>query len=147
MKGEGKSFGSMEEVISAYQAGVIDLRAKIKLYWKGEALETSAGRVLLNDILPPKMRFINSEMTKKELKQLVAEFLQKEGKDKTAQFVDELKNLGFAYVTKSGISLGMDDLQEPETKEQIFAEAEKKWKRFISNMKAACLPTKKEKSE
>jgi len=145
MKGEGKSFGSMEEVISAYQAGVIDLRAKIKLYWKGETLETSAGRVLLNDILPPKMHFINSEMTKKELKQLVAEFLQKEGKEKTAQFVDELKNLGFTYVTKSGISLGMDDLQEPETKEQIFAEAEKKVEEIYQQYESGLLTDEERK--
>lgn len=123
-KGEGLTFSSPEELITAYQMEIVDLRAKVTMYYKGEKLETSAGRAFLNDILPERMRFLNEEMNKGSLKKLVNEFLQKEGNDKTAQFVDQLKELGFRYVTQSGISLGMDDLQEPNDKEAIFDAAD-----------------------
>jgi len=125
-KGEGKSFSSIEDIILAYQAGVIDLRAKVNLYWDGEKIETSAGRALLNDILPEEMRYVNKEMTKTDLKKLVAIFLQSGGAENTAKFVDELKGLGFEYVTQSGISLGMDDFEEPEGKEKIYDDADEK---------------------
>ncbi len=125
-KGEGKSFSSMNEVIRAYQMEIIDLRAKINLYYNGEKLETSAGRVLINDILPEKLRFVNKQLTKGDLKDLVAGFLKNDGTDEAAVFVDDLKNLGFEYVTQSGISLGMDDFQEPADREKTFEAADKK---------------------
>ncbi len=125
VRGEGKIFSAMEEVILAYQSGLIDVNAAIKLYYDGKPIETSAGRVLFNDILPPPLRFLNEEMTKKELKSLVAKMLELEGKEKTALFVDKVKNLGFKAVTKSGISWGMDDLIVPEDKKQILESAEK----------------------
>lgn len=126
VKGEGKTFSSMDEVIRAYQMEIIDLRAKINLYYNGEKIETSAGRVLINDILPEKLRFVNKQLTKTDLKELVAGFLKNDGTDEAAVFVDELKNLGFEYVTQSGISLGMDDFQEPIEKDKVFTAADKK---------------------
>ncbi len=124
-KGEGKSFSSMEDVIRAYQMQIISLKAKINLYYKGEKMKTCAGRVLINDILPESLRFINKKLTKGDLKILVAGFLRDEGTDGTAVFVDNLKNLGFEYVTRSGISLGMDDFVEPKDKKKTFADADK----------------------
>ncbi|MBT3356589.1 DNA-directed RNA polymerase subunit beta' [bacterium] len=126
VKGEGKSFSSMGDVIRAYQMEIIDLRAKINLYREEGKIETSAGRVLINDILPEKLRFVNKKLTKTDLKELVAGFLQNDGTDATAIFVDQLKNLGFEYVTQSGISLGMDDFQEPKDKQKTFEAADKK---------------------
>jgi DNA-directed RNA polymerase subunit beta' len=67
VKGEGKMFSSMNEAIFAYQSGIIDVNAIIKLLFRGEVIETSVGRVLLNDILPEEVRFVNQEMTKKDL--------------------------------------------------------------------------------
>ncbi|HHX58520.1 MAG TPA: DNA-directed RNA polymerase subunit beta' [Candidatus Moranbacteria bacterium] len=125
LKGEGKHYYSVEELIGAYQMGLVDIRAKVKLLWQGEFIETSAGRALLNDILPERMRFVNEEMTKGKLKELVAEFLSEGGTTEAAVFVDKLKNLGFKYITLSGISLGMDDFEEPEDKDKIFSQADK----------------------
>ncbi len=125
-KGEGKIFSSMEEVIFAYQSGIVDVNAKIKLLWEGQIIETSAGRVLVNDILPEKLRFINEELTKKELRGIMARMLEEIGQDETAIFADKLKDLGFSSVTKSGISWGMDDLVVPPEKERILEEAEVK---------------------
>jgi DNA-directed RNA polymerase subunit beta' len=126
LKGEGKTFASLEDVIMAYQMGIVDLRARIFMYHKGEKFETSAGRALLNDILPEDIRFLNEEMNKGSLKKLVNQFLHTEGSEKAAKFVDQLKDLGFKYVTQSGISLGMDDLQEPADKEALFSDADVK---------------------
>jgi len=125
-KGEGKAFGSMDEVIFAYHSGIIDVNAKIKLSWKGEVIETSAGRVLFNDILPEHLRFMNEEFVKKSLNGVMARMLEEVGQEETAKFADKLKDLGFKSVSRSGISWGMDDLRVPTEKEEILADAEAK---------------------
>ncbi|MDQ1284508.1 MAG: DNA-directed polymerase subunit beta [Patescibacteria group bacterium] len=125
-KGEGKIFSSADEAILAYELGHVDIRAKVKIFMEGQMVETSVGRVKLNSIVPEGMEFINDEMTKKELKLLVAQVLEKFGVGETARFVDRIKNLGFQSVTKSGISWGMDDLVVPEAKKNILKEAEEK---------------------
>lgn len=124
MKGEGKAFSSMEEVILAFQSEIIAINAKIKLLYNGEMIETSAGRVLLNDILPEEIRFVNEEMTKKDLKVLVARILTLQGQELTAQFIDRVKQLGFKMASRSGISWGMDDLKVPVEKGELMAQAE-----------------------
>ncbi|HWQ59888.1 MAG TPA: DNA-directed RNA polymerase subunit beta' [Candidatus Fimivivens sp.] len=126
VKGEGKAFSNMDEVIFAYQSGLIDVNAKIKLLWKGELIETSAGRVLFNDILPDHLRFMNEEFVKKSLNGVMARMLEEVGQEETAKFADKLKDLGFRYVSRSGISWGMDDLKVPVEKETIMADAETK---------------------
>jgi len=125
-KGEGKAFGSMDEVIFAYHSGIIDVNAKIKLSWKGEVIETSAGRVLFNDILPEHLRFMNEEFVKKSLNGVMARMLEEVGQEETAKFADKLQDLGFKSVSRSGISWGMDDLRVPTEKEEILADAEAK---------------------
>ena len=126
LKGEGMIFDSLQSLIGAYQMETVNLRSKIILYYKGEKFETSAGRALLNDVLPLEMRYVNQQMTKTELKQLVNAFIQKRGSFEAAGFVNKLKDLGFRYVTQSGISLGMDDFREPDSKEDILLAADEK---------------------
>ena len=124
MLGEGKSFGTMDEAILAYQNNLVAVNAKVSLLWKGEMIETSVGRILLNDIIPESMRFVNSEMTKKDWKFLIAKMIEELGGDETAKFADRLKDLTFRAVSKSGISWGMDDLKTPVEKKAIMATAE-----------------------
>ena len=124
-KGEGKIFSSFNEAILACHEKIIAINTKIKLSYEGKIFETSAGRIMLNDILPDDLRFLNEEMTKKELKQLVAKILESKGQEETALFVDKIKELGFEAVTKSGISWGMNDLIVPIKKTEIMADAEK----------------------
>ncbi len=125
-RGEGKAFSNSDEAIMAYELGQVDIRAGIKVVIDGKVLETSIGRIKLNEIMPSGIEFINYEMTKKELKGLVARVLEAAGPEETANFVDKIKDLGFASVTKSGISWGMEDLSIPTAKKNYLQEAEEK---------------------
>ncbi len=125
-KGEGRIFSSFDEVIMAYELRQIDVRAEIKVLFEGKILETSAGRIKLNEIIPEGVEYLNYEMTKKELKLLVAKVLETCGPEETAIFADKIKDLGFNSVTKSGISWGMADLTVPLVKKEIINNAEEK---------------------
>ena len=133
LKGEGKHFVSPEEAILRWQFGEIDLRAKIKLKtssvnFKNSAdrfFETCVGRIIFNQILPPEIGFLNTDLKKKALNILVAELIEKCGIGRTATILDRIKQLGFEYATYSGISWGMDDLQVPIEKKELLAQAEK----------------------
>ena len=124
VKGEGKYLSSSEEAIMACELGILDIRAKIHVLYNGKMLETSVGRIKLNEIIPEKLRFINEEMTKKELKGLVGKVLEFCGAEETANFVDRIKDLGFSAVSKSGISWGMNDLNVPVKKKEILDKSE-----------------------
>lgn len=125
MKGEGKLFASIEEALLAYQMGFVAVNAKIRVDVAGfGVLETSVGRIMLNDILPEELRYVNEEMTKKEIDQLVAKMLRLKGQEETAAFIDRIKSLGFKMAGRSGISWGMDDLKVPMEKEAAMKKAE-----------------------
>jgi DNA-directed RNA polymerase subunit beta' len=123
-KGEGKAFSSMDEAVMAYEQGFVAVNAAVKLNLEGELIETSVGRMMLNEILPKELEYINQEMTKKELKILTSQVLREIGREETAIFIDKIKTLGFRAVTKSGISWGMNDLIVPLVKKEIMAAAE-----------------------
>jgi DNA-directed RNA polymerase subunit beta' len=125
-KGEGKVFSDFNEAILANELGYVDIRAKIKVSHGGKILETSVGRIKLNSIIPDEIDFINEEMTKKELKFLVAKVLEVSGREAAAIFVDKIKDLGFSSVTRSGISWGMDDLVIPKEKKELISKGEDK---------------------
>jgi DNA-directed RNA polymerase subunit beta' len=125
-KGEGKIFANIDEAILAYQNDAIAVNAEIHLLYKNKVYQTSVGRAMFNDILPEKMRFLNQEMTKKELKDVVSKMLETVGQDETALFIDRVKSLGFKNATLSGISWGMSDLAVPEEKVQILEDSRKK---------------------
>ena len=126
LKGEGKIFANPEEAVIAYQSRIIDLRAKIKLLLKDNLVETSVGRIIFNSVLPEGMDFINRELNSRDLRILTEEVIRKVGVKKAEEALDKIKKLGFDYATKSGISLGMDDLISPTEKDKIIGEAQKK---------------------
>jgi len=135
LPGEGKYFSTSEEAILAYQFGVVNLKAKIKI--KSSAInlreqdpdtkftETCVGRLIFNQLLPPEIGFINAEMKKKILNSLISELVDKCGIKKAAQMLDKIKEIGFEYATYSGISWGMDDLRIPPEKHKLLDDAEK----------------------
>ncbi len=125
-KGKGKVFGTMNEAILAYQNGLVAVNVAVKLLWNGELIETSVGRILLNDILPESLRFVNEEMVKKDLKVLMSRILETLGQDEAARFADRMKDLAFRSVSLSGISWGMDDLIVPKEKVGLMAIAEER---------------------
>jgi len=133
LKGEGKIFGSEKEAVLAYQFGEIDLRAKIKVRLNFRStqkltepalVETSAGRILLNQTLPEDFEFINKELRSKDVRNMMGKIFAVYGATETAKVLDGIKKIGFEFATMSGISWGMDDLRMPPQKKQIIGEAE-----------------------
>lgn len=124
LKGQGKAFGTMDEAILAYQNGIVAVNAIVKLSFEGKLIETSVGRIMLNDILPESLRFVNEEMTKKDLKVLMSRILETIGQDEAAKFADRMKDLTFKAASRSAISWGMNDLIVPKEKAGLVAEAE-----------------------
>src|SRR6266704_2866660 len=122
-KGEGRLFSDPEEVRIAYDNEDVDLQARIRLRWNGGVIETTVGRTLLNDVVPPSLRFINKELKKKEIGTLIADCYNRLGNEATVAFLDELKDIGFRYATLSGLSIGIEDMHIPSAKGQLIDRA------------------------
>src|SRR5712692_2530901 len=148
-KGERRAFGSIEEVLLALEAGEVVLLTPIRLRHTGEAIDlttayddqdvphvapitlkrqfinTTVGRVIFNDHLPKEMPFVNGLLKKKGVQQLVQYCYLRFGQERTVVMLDELKELGFLYATKAGISIGIDDMVIPSDKFKLVENAEK----------------------
>ena len=148
-KGEGRAFGSTEEVILALEMGDVETLTPIKLYYTGRVIDlvnafdnqnilhaepvefrkqhmdTTVGRVILNDHVPDRMPFINGILKKKGLAQLVQYCYLQFGREQTVTMLDELKELGFQYATRAGISIGIDDMVVPAEKTRLVKGAQK----------------------
>jgi len=147
-KGEGRAFGSAEEVVMALEAGEVELLTPIRMRYTGEVidltnayddqdvshtepvnlskqfLQTTVGRVIFNDHLPSDMPFINGLLKKKGVQALVLYSYLRFGLEKTVVMLDRLKELGFLYATKSGISIGISDMLIPSVKFKMVDAAE-----------------------
>ncbi|MCJ7833057.1 MAG: DNA-directed RNA polymerase subunit beta', partial [Deltaproteobacteria bacterium] len=130
-KGEGKTFYGPEEVRIAYDADQVDLQARIKVRFDGRLVETTVGRVLLGEVLPPMLPFdrINRVMTKKEVRKLIDDCYRKAGIKQTVLLADRLKDIGFHYATLSGISISVSDMKIPPQKKEILKKAEEEVRR------------------
>jgi DNA-directed RNA polymerase subunit beta' len=148
-KGEGRAFGNADDVMLALEAGELETLSPIRLRYTGELqdltaarddqdvlrtevqivtnkiINTTVGRVILNQSIPSEMPFVNGLLKKKGLQQLVQSCYLKFGLEKTVEMLDSLKHLGFTYATRSGLSIGIDDLIIPKEKAQLVAEARK----------------------
>ncbi len=123
--GEGKAFADSDEAVKAYHNRDVHFQAKVKVRLPKEGVvETSVGRILFNRILPPNIPFQNHTMDKKALRALVAVAYDSCGREETAEMVDQLKDLGFEYATRSGITISSADLTIPAAKDQIIAKTE-----------------------
>ena len=125
--GEGKILHSPEEVRIAYDAGQLDEQAKIKVRIDGALVETTVGRVLFGEILPASigLSHVNQVMTKKEMTKLIDAVYREVGLHETVRMLDKLKDLGFYYATKAGISLCIDNMHIPTKKEVLLGKARK----------------------
>ncbi len=144
-KGENKFFYNPEEAIIAKETEDINIRAKVKIRINNEILETSVGRILMNQTLPKNYGFINEVMTSKKLEKIVGEIIDKFDQETVENTLDKIKNLGFESATVSGITWGMDDLIVPPEKEKIIQAAEKEINIIESHFKKGLL-SREEKS-
>ncbi len=124
-----KFFSNITEAKFAYKSRKIRLNERVKVRFsdlskfeadQDEIVETSIGRILFNEILPDKLPFYNETITKKHLGAIIQFLLELYGQEKTAYVLDDMKALGFKYVTKSGYSLGMDNFGKIEEKKAIL---------------------------
>ena len=125
-KGEGKVFSGAEDVRIAYDAGVLDEHARIKVKMDGQFVDSTCGRALFSEIVPEAIpfAFVNKTLTKKELTKTVEYSYANAGKRATVVFLDNIKKLGFEYATKSGVSICMADMHIPSKKAEMIREAE-----------------------
>jgi DNA-directed RNA polymerase subunit beta' len=124
--GEGLRFASTTEAIIAYNHRKVGLHAHISVRINGKMVETTTGRVLFNQIVPHEVGYFNNELlNKKTLVHIIATSFRRVGNLKTAEFLDQLKDIGFRYATKGGISVGIDDVVIPKEKDEIINKAQK----------------------
>ncbi|MHB8905001.1 MAG: DNA-directed RNA polymerase subunit beta', partial [Melioribacteraceae bacterium] len=125
-KGEGKIFSDVAEVLIAYNSKAVDLHAKIKVRIDSQMIETTVGRVIFNEIVPTEMGYINELLVKKSFSGFIYKMFIKIGNEKTAIFLDDLKELGYRYATAAGISISFSDMIVPDEKVKLINDSNKK---------------------
>jgi DNA-directed RNA polymerase subunit beta' len=132
VRGEGMRFYSTEEVIIAYNEGRVDLHAFIKVKTnvrnddgslEKKLIETTVGRVLFNQMVPPKVGYVNALLTKKNLREIIGEIIKITDVPTTARFLDAIKELGFRMAFRGGLSFNIEDLVIPELKQDMIDQA------------------------
>ena len=125
LKGEGKVFADKDEAELAFYDREIELHSKIKVRINNEQVNTTAGRIIFNNILPDGMPFVNDALEKTTLSKVVANCYKLFGHDATVKVLDDIKRLGFEHSTLAGISIAIDDLAIPEDKKKVIANSNK----------------------
>jgi len=126
-KGEGKLFSSPDEARIAYDYNEVHLQAKIRVRIDGKILDTTVGRILIGELLPPPLPFelVNRVMNKKELAKLIDYTYRHSGTKDTVILADRLKDMGYEYATRSAISISINDMMIPVDKDKILSKSEK----------------------
>ncbi len=124
-KEEMKRFFSYNDAKLAYDNHGITLHDAILVKLNGEVIKTTVGRLIFNELLPEKLKFINEVVAKGKIKDLIRECLRVYGEDETVKFVDNLKNYSLKYITKSGLSWGFGDLPSFKEKDMLIDQANK----------------------
>ena len=148
VKGEGMTFYSADEVIIALNEGqisthaYINVRTKVRNPETGEledkTIETVAGRVVFNQHVPEEVGYIDKLLSKKELQKIIADIVKIAGMARTAEFLDDIKTLGFQSAYKGGLSMGLNDVMVPEEKEPLVAQAKEEvdavWNNYLMGL-------------
>ena len=132
VRGEGKVFYSTEEVLIAFNEGVVDLHAWVKVktnirnadgLLEHKLIETTVGRVIFNQYVPAEVGFVNALLTKKNLREIIGDIIEITSVPKTAKFLDDIKQLGFRTAFQGGLSFSINDLIIPDIKEELLENA------------------------
>ncbi|MDO8594286.1 MAG: DNA-directed RNA polymerase subunit beta' [bacterium] len=147
-KGEGKMFARPNNAITAWDFGVVDFRAKIKVLateqdkykvYEGKVFETTVGRLLFNSVLPNDYAYINKEMERKSMSALVDDLINRYGIFEIPTIMDRIKAFGFKYATYSGITWGIDDVKVPAGKAAVIEKAKEKSEEAYSQWREGLL--------
>jgi DNA-directed RNA polymerase subunit beta' len=142
VRGEGKAFYSLDEVIIAYNENKIDLHANIRVKTNvreggvlvNKLIETTVGRVLFNQHTPKPVGFVNQLLTKKSLRDIIGDIIKITDVPTTAKFLDDIKTLGFRMAFRGGLSFNVNDLVVPETRHALLeaakVEVEEVWENY-----------------
>ena len=141
-KGEGLTFYGPEEALIAYNEGKVDIHAPVKVIVKdvdenGNIVdvmrETSVGRVIVNEIVPPEAGYINSIISKKSLRDIISDVIKVCGVAKAADFLDGIKNLGYQMAFKGGLSFNLGDIIIPKEKETLVQKGYDEVEQVVNN--------------
>jgi len=146
--GEGKRFYSAEEVIVAFNEGkvskhaIVKVKAKVKDKKTGKLetklIETVAGRVIFNAVVPEEVGYVDELLTKKKLQTIIGDIYKITGHAKTAKFLDDMKELGFQMAYKGGLSMGLNDVKVPAEKDKLVANAQEEvdgvWNNYMMGL-------------
>jgi DNA-directed RNA polymerase subunit beta' len=126
-KGTGRIFASVQEALYAFDTGLVDLQAACKVRINGKLQETTVGRAILSDIVPPEVPFaeVNIVMNKKSIAGLIDKTFRLAGAKATCILADKIMELGFKYSTGAGLSICLDDMVIPQNKGKFLGDAEK----------------------
>ena len=127
-KGEGLTFYGPEEAIIAHNEGKCDLHAQVKVYVDDivdgkkvrHMVETSVGRVIVNGIVPPQVGYVNTVISKKSLRDIIAAVIKNVGFAEACEFLDGIKNLGYRMAYEAGLSFNLDDIIIPKEKAELI---------------------------
>jgi DNA-directed RNA polymerase subunit beta' len=148
MKGEALAFSNPNSAILAYDYGHVGFQAKIKVLpsekekyaqFGGQLFETTVGRLLFNTVFPSDYPYINYAIDKKTMSKLVDDLINRYGLERIPDILDKVKNFGFRYVTKSGITWSLDDIRVPPGKQAIIDAADAKSAQIIQHWKEGLL--------
>ena len=147
IEGEGMMFYDPKEVIIAINEGRLSKHAHIKVRaqvrttdgeLETQIIETVAGRVIFNQFVPDEAGFVNELLTKKKLQQIISQVYKVSGMSRTAQFLDDIKELGFQSAYKGGLSMGLDDVAVPEEKDKLVQQAKEEvdavWNNYLMGL-------------
>ena len=142
VKGEGLTFYSAEEVNIAYNEGKVEINAMIKIRTKdfnesgelvNQIIDTTVGRVLFNEVVPEAAGFVNEVLTKKSLRDIIGNILKVTSVPETAAFLDKIKNMGYSFAFKGGLSFSLGDIIIPQEKHVMIDQANEQVDGIIAN--------------
>ena len=140
LTGEGLTFYSPEEVNMAYNEKIVDLNAIIKCRIKTtesdesyEIIETTPGRIFFNEVVPERAGFFNEVLTKKNLREIIGQILHVTSVPETAEFLDKIKDLGYTFAFRGGLSFSLGDIIIPEQKQHLIDDANNQVEGIIGN--------------
>ena len=135
LKGQEKCYNNIEDALQAHNYDLISLHTPVRVKIGEKNIKTTVGRIIFNQALPEKYRFINKEVSKKELISIISDCIGKFPQSEIVKVLDAIKATGFKYATRSGLTIGIDDISIPEEKYRILEKVEEKVKKIEDHFK------------